>query len=181
MKIFIFIDQYQHAFKIENYKFHSVTNVWNKICFHLYFMTEKNKKTNLRHIAKIIWKKKCFKQSNDFHVVTTLLLSQNHDIKIMNVTTANSFIYTMHKFFEKYVFEKKKRFQAMKNWLVYRNKKTNFIQFLIAENNRIMRNYLNDLSKNGTYTEYVGTQNDDVFCKFNAHRKKLISNEFDNE
>lgn len=38
LKIFIFIDQYQRASEIEDYKLHTVAAVWNKICFYLYVL-----------------------------------------------------------------------------------------------------------------------------------------------
>lgn len=58
-------------------------------------------------------------------MVAALLLLKNHGIKMVGVTTENSFVNTMHRFFEKYVF-KEGIFQAMKDWVSFRDKEEEF-------------------------------------------------------
>lgn len=57
--------------------------------------------------------------------MTALLLSKNHDIKVMGVTTQNSFVNTIHRFFNTYV-PREKVSQAIKDKLLYKNKEEKF-------------------------------------------------------
>ncbi len=98
------IHQIQYLSEAENYSLVRVLQNWNKIWVHLYFKVKQYLVIKcLKHIANHVWKNQMLSQFTSLHVVTALLLSWNHDIKIIDLTASSTFNFIMMSFFEKHV------------------------------------------------------------------------------
>ncbi len=98
------IHQIQYLSEAENYSLFRVLQNWNKIRAHLYFKVKQYLVIKcLIHIANHVWENRMLSQSTSLHVVTALLLSWNHDIKIIDLTVSSTFNSIMMNFFEKYI------------------------------------------------------------------------------
>ena len=103
-RVLNFIHKIQYMFEIKGHKLHTMTANWNKIRSHLYFMTnETDEETNLVHIVEVIWENRYLNQTTELHMIAALLLSQNHVMKMIEVSSKHAFRSIMHRFFHRYL------------------------------------------------------------------------------
>ena len=114
------LHQIQYLSEAENYSLSRVFHNWNKIRADLYFKAKKYSHIEcLKDIADNVWKLQLFQQSTSLHVIIALLLSQNHDIKVVNLTISSTFNSIMLIFFDKYSFCRSDVTSIMKQWLAF--------------------------------------------------------------
>ncbi len=117
-----FIHQIQYLLEAEDYLLFRVLQNWNKIWAYLYFKVKQYLIIKcLTHIANHVWKNQMLSQFTSLHVVTALLLSWNHDIKIIDLTISLTFNFIMMNFFEKYINDHNNVESTMKQWLAFKN------------------------------------------------------------
>ncbi len=112
----------------KEHKLYTVTANWNKLRSHLYIMTKEEENADLLYIADVIWEDRYLSQIKELHVMTALLLSQNHAIKMIEISTKQAFSPIMHKFFDQYVKKNEYARLVMKEWLSFRDQKIEFHQ-----------------------------------------------------
>jgi hypothetical protein len=125
--IFKSIHQIQYFSEAEDYSLIRVLQNWNKIQTYLYFKVKQYLVIKcLKHIVNHVWKNWMFSQFTSLHVVAALLLSWNHDIKIIDLTTSLIFNSIMMNFFEKYINDHDDVESTMKQWLAFKDQINDF-------------------------------------------------------
>ncbi len=121
------IHQTQYLSEAENYLLFRMLENWNRIQVNLYFKIKKYSIIEcLKHIANVIWKNQMLNQSITLHVVSALLLSWNHDIKIVDLITSSAFNIIMMSFFIRYISSSHNVESTMKQWLAFRSQIDDF-------------------------------------------------------
>ncbi len=114
------LHQIQYLSEAKNYSLSWVLHNWNKIQANLYFKAKKYSYIEcLKDIADDIWELQLLQQSTSLHVVIALLLSQSHDIKVVDLTISLTFSSIMLIFFDRYSFCRSDAASVMKQWLAF--------------------------------------------------------------
>ncbi len=105
-----------------------MTANWNKLRSHLYAMIKEEDNSNLHYIIDVMWKDRYLSQITKLYVMTALLLSQNHVIRVIEIIIERAFSLIMHKFFDQYIKKEENSRLAMKEWLSFRDQEARFHQ-----------------------------------------------------
>jgi len=114
------LHQIQYLSEAENYSLSWVLHNWNKIRADLYFKAKKYSHIEcLKDIADDVWELQLLQQSTSLHVIIALLLSQSHDIKVVDLMISSTFSSIMLIFFNRYSFYRSDATSVMKQWLAF--------------------------------------------------------------
>jgi len=114
------LHQIQYFSEAKNYSLSRVLHNWNKIRADLYFKAKKYSHIKcLKDIADDVWELQLLQQSTSLHVIVALLLSQNHDIKVVDLMISLTFSSIMLIFFDRYSFCRSDATSVMKQWLAF--------------------------------------------------------------